>query len=158
MLLTPGILVGLGTILAIVVVLLVVRARAAQNRISKRIVSRGPQKLRFICAGCEGQFNHTKRTIGAWEKGIRRFYCNACHTKWRGSHPAQPVQSNVTDAPGAFAGSSRRKEPASSGGSFSTSRTKLQPARSGSGGGCLSATVLLVAVPAALVFVVAKYA
>jgi hypothetical protein len=156
--LTPEVLVALAAALVVAVVLLFLRARAARNRGSQRPVSRGPANLRFVCAGCEGQFNHTRRTLGAWEKGTRRFYCNACHTKWRGSHPAQLAQSNSTQSAGAGAGGSRREERAPDGGSFSASRRDLQPARSGSGGGCLGAAILLVAVPVALAFVVAQYA
>ena len=156
--LTPEVLVALAAALVVVVLLLFLRARAARNRSSQRPVSRGPANLRFVCAGCEGQFNHTRRTLGAWEKGTRRFYCNACHTKWRGSHPAQPAQSNTTQSAGAGAGSSRREERAPAGGSFSAFRRDLQPARSGSGGGCLGAAILLAAVPVALAFVVVQYA
>lgn len=156
--LTPEVLVALAAGLVVVVLLLFLRARAVRNRSSQRSVSRGPANLRFICAGCEGQFNHTRRTLGAWEKGTRRFYCNACHTKWRGSHPAQPTQSTTTQSAGAGAGSLRREERAPAGGSFSASRRDIRPAHSGSGGGCLGTAILLVAVPVALAFVVVQYA
>ena len=155
--LTPEVLVALAAAaLVVVVLLLFLRARAARNRSSQRPVSRGPNNLWFVCAGCEGQFNHTRRTISAWEKGTRRFYCNACHTKWRGSHPAQSAQGTMTQSAGA--GSWRTQARATAGGSFSTSRRDFQQAHSGSGGGCLGAAILLLAVPVAVAFVVVQYA
>lgn len=156
--LTPEVLAALAAALVVVVLLLFLRTSAARNRSSQRPVSRGPANLRFVCAGCEGQFNHTRRTLGAWEKGTRRFYCNACHAKWRGSHPVQPVQSNTTQSAGVGVGSSRREERAPAGGSFFSSRRDLQSARSGSGSGCLGAAIILVALPVALAFVVVQYA
>ena len=131
MLLTPEVLVTLAAVLVVVVLLLSLRARAARNCNSERPVSRGPANLRFVCAGCEVRFDHTRRTLGAWEKGTRRFYCNACHTKWRGS---QPAQNNTTQSAGA--GGSGRQERAPAGGSFSSARKDLHLTRSGSSGGC----------------------
>lgn len=40
-----------------------------------------PTKLRYTCAGCSGQFTHSRRTLAAREKGAKSFYCNACHTR-----------------------------------------------------------------------------
>lgn len=159
MLRTPELLIPLGAALFVVVLLLLLRARAARNRGGQRVVSRGPANLRFVCAGCEGQFNHSRRTLGAWEKGTRRFYCNPCHTKWRASHPAQPAQpvrAGATETTGSHP-RTRRSEPASVG-SGSTSRTRFQAARSGSGSGCLGTVLLLVAVPIALGFLAVQYA
>ena len=110
----PQLLVAFGVALVVVVLLLLFRSRAARNRGSHHSVSRGPANLRFVCAGCEVQFNHTRRTLGAWEKGTRRFYCNACHTKWRGSHPTQPIQGDATGATGPHP-HTRRAEPAAPG-------------------------------------------
>ena len=159
MLRTPELLIPLGAALFVVVLLLLLRARAARNRGGQRVVSRGPANLRFVCAGCEGQFTHSRRTLGAWEKGTRRFYCNPCHAKWRGSHPAQPAQpvrAGATETTGSHP-RARRSEPASVG-SGSTSRTRFQSARSGSGSGCLGTVLLLVAVPIALGFLAVQYA
>lgn len=155
MLLTPELLAGLAVVFIIIVVaLLFFRTRAGRTRIVQMPVSRGPANLRFTCAGCSEQFTHTKRTLGAWEKGTRRFYCNACHTKWRGSHPSQPAQGGGTATPGAQPEAGRRAEAFSPAGSVSTRRIGPQPARAGSGSGCLGFMVLLIAVPVAIVFVV----
>jgi hypothetical protein len=40
-----------------------------------------PANLRYTCAGCAGQFTHSRRTLSAREKGAKSFYCNACHTR-----------------------------------------------------------------------------
>lgn len=40
-----------------------------------------PTNLRYTCAGCAGQFTHSRRTLSAREKGAKSFYCNACHTR-----------------------------------------------------------------------------
>ena len=152
----PQLLVAFGVALVVVVLLLLFRSRAARNRGSHHSVSRGPANLRFVCAGCEGQFNHTRRTLGAWEKGTRRFYCNACHTKWRGSHPTQPIQGDATGATGPHP-HTRRAEPAAVR-SVSALHTRFHSAQSGSGRGCLGAALLFVAVPTAFVYVVVQYA
>jgi len=70
----------------------VLRARTKRTRNVGRPVSGGPKSLRYTCAGCSQQFTHSRRTLGAWTKGTRQFYCNACHTKSRGSHPAPAAQ------------------------------------------------------------------
>ena len=148
---TPELLVGLGIAIAIALVLLVFRARATRRTRFERPVSRGPADLRFTCAGCSEQFTHTRRTLGAWEKGTRRFYCNACHKKWRGSQPIPPSQSNKP------ASAPRSRE-------YIASRNSAQPSvsqrtvRSRSGSGCLGIAVLLIAVPVAVVLAIVQYA
>jgi hypothetical protein len=64
---------------------LFLRARARRTRSVGRKVEGGPTNLRFTCVGCSGKFTHSRRTISSWQKGNRRFYCNACHTKSRGA-------------------------------------------------------------------------
>ena len=156
--LIPEVLAALGAALVLVVLLLRFRARAVRNQRVQRPVSRGPSNLRFVCASCEEQFTHTKRTLGAWEKGTRRFFCNACHTKWRGSRPPQAGQGSGPASSSAHPAVGRRTGPSSAVGSTSTSRTSFQPARAGSGSGCLGVAMLLIAVPLAVVFVVVQYA
>ena len=157
MLLTPELLIGLGAAFAIVVVLLLFRARAARGNNVQRPVFRGPPNMRFTCVGCSEQFTHTKRTIGAWEKGTRRFYCNACHTKWRGSHPLQSIQENSAVNSG-VRHANRGGKPISSADTVSTAHTSFRSVRGGSGSGCLGVMVLLIAVPIVVTFVVAQYA
>jgi DNA-directed RNA polymerase subunit RPC12/RpoP len=51
----------------------------------------GPSSVNFICASCSQEFTHTKRTIAAWKKGLRRISCNNCHKNWRDSRPPEEV-------------------------------------------------------------------
>lgn len=37
----------------------------------------------YACSGCGVQVKHNRRTVSAWEKGARSFYCKSCHGKWR---------------------------------------------------------------------------
>ncbi len=37
----------------------------------------------YTCSDCGTAMPHNKRTIAAWEKGVRNFYCRSCHGKWR---------------------------------------------------------------------------
>lgn len=143
----PELRTGLGIAFFVVLVLLFFRVRAARSRRAERPLSRGPANMRFTCAGCTELFTHTKRTLGAWEKGTRRFYCNACHTKWRGSRPLQ--------SPDAQPAAGRRAEmPSPRNPSYNTSGIR----HAGSGGGCLGVVVLLIALPTAIVLVIAQYA
>ena len=63
---------------------LVLRGRAKRTRSVGLRVAGGPANLRFTCKGCSGQFTHSRRTLHAWHKGARQFYCKACHTKGLG--------------------------------------------------------------------------
>ena len=154
--LTPELIAGLAVALFIVVILLFRLGRAGRGRKINRPVSHGPANLQFICAGCAERFTHTKRTVGAWEKGTRRFYCNACHAKWRGSQPpSQSVRSAQSAAAGQATRSSRT-EPSPS--SSSPARVGRAHARAGSGSGCLGVVFLLVAVPVAIVVAAVRYA
>lgn len=40
-----------------------------------------PANLRYTCAGCAGQFTHSRRTLSTRDKGAKSFYCNACNTR-----------------------------------------------------------------------------
>ena len=156
--LTPEVIAGFGAAFAIVVALLFIRARAKRSRGVQRPLSRGPASIRFVCAGCSEQFTHSKRTLGAWEKGTRRFYCNACHTKWRGSHAPHTVQRDGAANSDAQRASGRRAERPLPVGATSNQHAGAEPVRGGSGGGCLGAAVLLIAAPVAIVLVVVHYA
>ena len=59
--------------------------RAKRTRSVGLRVEGGPSNLRYTCAGCSGQFTHSRRTLGAWQQGTRKFYCKACHTKAQGA-------------------------------------------------------------------------
>jgi len=67
--------------------LVYLRLRGRRTRSVGLRIANGPSNLRFTCAGCSGQFTHSRRTIAAWNKGTRKFVCNACHTKWHGVLP-----------------------------------------------------------------------
>lgn len=109
----------------------------------------GPANLRFTCAGCSGQFTHSRRTISAWGKGTRRFYCNACHTKWQGSHQAQSPADKSRFVTRLRHGSN----PAASAPSPAVQAPSPAAPPSGppgKGGGCLGIAVLLLALPTVL--------
>jgi hypothetical protein len=92
---TVALVVGALAIVAVVLGLLAWLRRTGGSSATKTEAFRGPTNMYFTCAGCSGQFTHTKRTVAAWEKGSRRVYCDACHKKWRN---AQPPQASTTDA------------------------------------------------------------
>lgn len=154
-------LVGL-IVLAVVVALRAARLFGSKKRRFQKSEFAGPQSVRFTCAKCSNQFNHTRRTIAAWEKGSRRIFCNGCHKKWIDSRPAQVEKSKSDDSSGpwyldapptrAEPREARRVEP------------PLEPRRrhegsdrsGGSGrGGCLGVVVVWI-VPAAVMYVAAR--
>lgn len=89
MFLTPELLFG-AAIAAVFFLggVLYLRSRAKRTRSVGLNVAPGPANLRFTCAGCSQQFTHSRRTLGAWQQGTRKFYCKACHTKRQGARPA----------------------------------------------------------------------
>ena len=105
------------------------RRRAKRTRSVGLRVEAGPANLRFTCAGCSGKFTHSRRTISAWEKGGRSFFCNACHTKWQSTH-----------APSGHGRSARII-------------TAERPAKSG----CLGMFVVLLAIPVVMAVAVLQY-
>ena len=120
-------------IAAVVVVALLALLRRSGSR---RSPSRGPNNLHFVCAGCNGQFTHTKRTVSAWERGSRRFFCDSCHRSWREANPGAPAPAQASRA--AYRQSSPRG---------------LVPARSG----CMSVIVVVAVLPL-LLYAAARYA
>jgi hypothetical protein len=156
---TRELLVPLAVALVVVILFVLARRKTRQNRAPERQSARGPANLNFICAGCEEQFTHTKRTLGAWHKGTRKFFCNACHTKWRTSHPTQPVQGTasaraVAQPPRAAQAS---ESPPSLGSRIHSPSSYPSP-RARAGSGCLGAALLILAIPVAVVFLVVQYA
>jgi hypothetical protein len=115
--------------IAFLVGLLYLRARSKRTRSVGRKLASGPANLRFTCVGCKGQFTHSRRTIGTWDKGQRRFFCNACHTKWLGANPP---------------------------GKRGLARVITGPGKGGSG--CLGFMILLIALPLGVAFAVLQYA
>lgn len=120
------------------------RIKSRASRVANRPVARGPNNMRFICAGCSGEFTHTKRTVAAWEKGSRRVFCDACHKKWRN---AQPTQSPGTTVPREH---TRQRD------STSPPVPRFN-VRSQSRSGCLGIAVFMVVIPVIL-FALATHA
>lgn len=145
MLLSPLALSLAGAVLFVMVAAFAFRTWRSRSSKSGRGTSRGPSNLHFVCAGCQGQFTHTKRTVAAWERGTRRFFCNSCHKSWREAQPPQGQQGSrsLGAAPvSAHTGTGRGGRSAG-----------LAPARSG----CLSVIVVVLVLPVAA-YVVARYA
>jgi hypothetical protein len=153
--LAPELVAGGLAAAALLIGLLFLRARARRTRNVGRPVSRGPANLRFTCAGCSHQFTHSRRTLGAWGKGTRQFYCNACHTKWRGAQAAQATRGNAPAVSSTPRTTRRTSRTAAVG---QTSPASSLSKRSRAGSGCLGVAALLIGVPAAVVVAVLQYA
>jgi hypothetical protein len=144
---------ALAAVLAVVIVVLLFRPRSKRSRGSgsERVPSRGPATLNFFCARCSVQTLHTRRTISAWEKGSRRFFCNNCHKNWREAQPPSNTPQSSVSRSGSMGAEGRSPVSASR----PTSRPQIQsPAKSG----CLGVLVLMVAVPALAIVAVLTYA
>ena len=86
---TVELVVGALAIVAILLGLLAWRRRTGRSSAANTASFRGPTNMHYTCAGCSGQFAHTRRTVTAWEKGSRRVFCDACHKKWRNAQPPE---------------------------------------------------------------------
>lgn len=136
--------VGIGIALLVLVFLFRPRKNKGPQHI-ERVRPRGPANIRYACAKCAGQFTHTTRTISAWEKGSRRFFCNTCHKGWRSENP--PI-INTAPKPAHRANSPvQSSTPASK-----TFNTSAASSRQAAGSGCLGIALLLVLVPSAVVY------
>lgn len=53
-----------------------------------------PKEKNFTCARCKVSAEFDKRTIEAWNKGVLKIYCSACHQQWLSTQPEieQPIQ------------------------------------------------------------------
>ena len=132
---------AIAVLVAVALGFVVWRRNAGRSSRAKPSSFRGPASMHFTCAGCSGQFPHSKRTVAAWEKGSRRVFCNACHKKWRN---AQPPQRQASDP---VWGAVQRNEEVP----LTQMRSKPTQALEKSGrSGCLSVMVLLLLVPAIL--------
>ena len=137
--------------LVVVGIFVVTRRRSNGRNPATSTRSRGPASLHYVCAGCSAQSTHSRRTIGAWEKGTRRFFCSDCHTKWRDKQPPRDVQSSASPTQGRERALSQLSGSTSLNSVSNISRPRLVPARSG----CLTVIVVLVAVPVVITFVAA---
>jgi hypothetical protein len=145
MLLSPLALSLAGVVLLALLAAFAFRTWRSRSGTSARGTARGPGNLHFVCAGCTGQFTHTKRTVAAWERGTRRFFCNSCHKSWREAQPPQSEQGSQSFHGAPVSANARTVRGGRSVG--------LAPARSG----CLSVVIVAFVLPVAA-YVVARYA
>ena len=65
-----------------------------------------PKEKFFTCARCKVIAIFDKRTISAWNKGISKLYCSACHQQWLSTQPEleQPglIKNNKSGCLGVF--------------------------------------------------------
>lgn len=121
-------------------------------RENTKLSSKGPGNMRFVCARCNGEFNHTKRTVAAWEKGNHRAFCDACHKKWRDNQPPKsPALHPAQSTPQPFANPSPSRTVATKHEAYHQT-TSVQRGRSG----CLGMIAILVFVPAILFILIAS--
>ena len=149
---------GIAAAFLVLLIVVALRKRDARTPSHRTTVARGPSNLRFICKGCSGQFTHSKRTISAYEKGARSFFCNPCHLKWRETNPPKPAspQANAKVEPSLGNGGIGR--PVGNPGGHGGFNTNIGQRTIKSGSGCLGATLLIVAIPIMLITIAAKYA
>lgn len=154
-----------GALVLIAIVVVVVRATNASTQTGARPTARGPSDIQFICAGCSQRFAHTRRTVGAWEKGTRRFFCDGCHKSWRTSRPQQKAEAGRQQSPKGEASASapipaklaqanqraaNREVLSNQTSQRARNRSELSNSRSG----CLGISIFLIAVPIVLLFAV----
>lgn len=48
-----------------------------------------PANQLFLCSKCRTVSSHDERTVLAWNRGMNRLYCNACHQAWLSERPQQ---------------------------------------------------------------------
>lgn len=131
--------------LAIAVTLfgLVAWRRSRSRSTGRPAAFRGADHMRFTCAGCSGQFAHTKRTVAAWEKGSRRIFCDACHRKWLDARPPRLPSARADAVIPSYARSGRNRTDRVPG----AIRTSPEARASG---GCLGVAILMILVPVAV--------
>ena len=154
-------LIGL-IVLVGVVALAAARLSGSKKRQYQKSDFSGPQSVRFTCAKCSKEFNHTRRTIAAWEKGSRRIFCNGCHKKWIDSRPARDgsFKSDDSSGPWYLDATPTRVEPREARSvepRFEPRRRHERSYRSGGSGrsGCLGVVAASI-VPAALFFALVR--
>jgi hypothetical protein len=111
----PEIVAAVAVGAVVVIGLVFNRLRSTRTRNVGRPVDGGPANLRFTCAGCSQQFTHSRRTLSAWRKGTRQFFCNACHTRRRGAqHRHSPANKRAAMSQAAGSAKPLQKSSASS--------------------------------------------
>ena len=63
----------------------------------KRLFRKPPSEM-YRCGRCRRTFRHDARTVKAWRKGLRKFYCPECHAAWRCKKDAEQFVRDQEDA------------------------------------------------------------
>ena len=137
---TVEIVVGALAIGAVLLGVLAWLRRTGGSSATKTVAFRGPTNMYFTCAGCSGEFTHTKRTVAAWENGSRRVFCDACHKKWRNARPAQTPTAQVHAATTSHANAVR-------GGELGRTLNPIYSSDAKARGGCLGIVLLMLLLP-----------
>jgi len=138
-------LLPIGISIGLVILVFFLWSSKGKQQSSHRVRPRGPANIRYSCSKCAGEFTHTNRTISAWEKGSRQFFCNTCHKDWRTKNEtANASSSNLPQR----SITSRQSSLHSS----QTFNTSSATSRSKSPKGCLGVSILLVLIPSAITY------
>ncbi|MDS4069597.1 MAG: cold shock domain-containing protein [Candidatus Competibacter sp.] len=54
-----------------------------------------PKEKNFTCARCKTIAEFDKRTIQAWNKGVLKLYCSACHQQWLSTQPETEQRTQI---------------------------------------------------------------
>ena len=114
----------------------------------------GPATVKFTCSTCSQEFTHTRRTIAAWQKGLRRMACDDCHRKWRDGRSAEDVarheknRANPAHAESGTGSGNPTNARSSGYGNVHSGRAVGRDTKGRSG--CLGALVLISLIPASI--------
>ena len=137
--------IGSGVMILVVALALYLRRPTKRSK-EHGAKTHGPANLRYICARCSNQETHTKRTLSAWEKGNRKFFCNSCHKRWREAQPPQE-QQNQTHLPSVTKSKLHTRD---------TSPSRHFPVQSGlvpKQSGCLTVIFVIAVIPTAIAII-----
>lgn len=93
-----------GLALLVVAIVCVIVAQV----VIRMLVPKAPAEKAFACARCGSNNNHNERTVFAWTRGERRFYCDPCNETWLAS--CTPKQRRKYDRNMTQLARSRRKQ------------------------------------------------
>ena len=140
-----------GLAVALVSLLVGARFKQSKSRSNERVPMQGPASLKFSCSRCSVNTFHTRRTINAWQKGSRSFFCNNCHKNWREAQ----VPSNT---PQSLVGRSATSRIAGQNPVWASHTRARQKTQSSAKAGCFSILIFMVAIPALAIVAVLAYA
>lgn len=90
------------TLLALAVVCVIVA-----QVVIRMLVPKAPTQKTYVCARCGSNNTHGERTVFAWTRGERQFYCDPCNVAWLES--CTPAQRRKYDRNMAQLARSKRK-------------------------------------------------